>query len=303
MESNYHKSVMLHECIEGLNIKPEGIYVDVTFGGGGHSKEIVNHLTTGKLYAFDRDNDALKNAEELDSDRFQLINSNFRYIKKQLRLYGVRKVDGILADLGVSSHQFDEGTRGFSTRFDGPLDMRMDQGQKISAMNIVNEYSENDLKRIFSMYGEIKNFTKLTDAIVNARSETIQTTEQLKEVIKDATPKFKEVKYWAKVFQALRIEVNEELKALEELLLQSDQILNENGRLVIMSFHSLEDRMVKNYIRSGNIEGKIEQDFYGNVIKPMSAINRKPIEAQEEEKEVNNRARSAKLRVAEKNNV
>ena len=297
---NYHKPVMLRECIEGLNINPDGIYVDVTFGGGGHSSEIVKRLDKGKLYAFDRDRDALKNAQHFDSEKFQLIEANFRYIKKQLRLYGVRKVDGILADLGVSSHQFDTGSRGFSTRFEGPLDMRMDQSQAISAATIVNEYEFEDLKRIFKLYGELKNASKLASEIIKHRSAPIETTEQLKTAIENVTPKFKEFKYLAQVFQALRIEVNEELKALEELLVQSGELINEGGRLAVISFHSLEDRMVKNYIRSGHIDGTLNKDFYGNVIKPFEAVNRKPIEASEEEKKSNNRSRSARLRVAER---
>jgi 16S rRNA (cytosine1402-N4)-methyltransferase len=298
--SNYHVPVMLHECIEGLNINPDGIYIDVTFGGGGHSKEILKHLNKGKLFAFDRDADALENAKALDSAKFELINSNFRYLKKQLRLRGVKQVDGILADLGVSSHQIDEAKRGFSTRFHGPLDMRMDTNQSVTAADVLNNYQPKDLVHIFSMYGEIKNAKTLAEAIVKARIEPITTTSKLIEIITPVAPKHKEFKYFAQVFQALRIEVNEEMKSLEEFLTQTGEVLAKGGRLVVMSYHSLEDRMVKNYIKAGNISGNLEKDFYGNVIKPLESITRKPVEATEEEINQNNRARSAKLRIAEK---
>ena len=299
--SNYHNPVMLQECIEALNINPDGIYVDVTFGGGGHSKAIVEQLNNGKLYAFDRDQEALQNAESFNKNKFQLINANFKYIKNQLRFFGVRKVDGILADLGVSSHQFDEGKRGFSIRFDGPLDMRMDTSSNITAADIINTYSAENLQKIFGRYGEVKNAKTLALEIERKRlNNKITTIEQFKEAIQEVIPAFNENKYLAKIFQALRIEVNGELNAIEELMLQSAEILNTNGRLVVMSYHSLEDKIVKNYIKNGVLYGEAEKDFYGNVSKPFEAVNRKPIIATIEELEQNNRARSAKLRIAEK---
>ncbi len=292
---------MLSECLEGLNISPDGIYVDVTFGGGGHSRAIVEALSEGKLYAFDQDQDAFKNAEALDQNRFKLIKSNFRHLKKQLRFAGVKQVDGLLADLGVSSHQFDEGTRGFSTRFDGPLDMRMDQHGKVKASDIVNNYDADQLQKIFGIYGEVKNARTLAQHIVQGRKNLeIETIEQFKDLIKNLVPNRKQNQYYAQVFQALRIEVNEEMKALEEMLEQCTEVIKPGGRLVVMSYHSLEDRMVKNYIKTGKMYGEPEKDFYGNVIKPFDSVTRKPVVAGEEELKENNRARSAKLRIAEK---
>ncbi|HNP19964.1 MAG TPA: 16S rRNA (cytosine(1402)-N(4))-methyltransferase RsmH [Fulvivirga sp.] len=301
MTDTYHIPVMLKECIEGLNIKPNGIYVDLTFGGGGHSREILKKMTNGHLYAFDQDKDAVINAEKFDSESFTLIEGNFRYLKRYLKAYGITKVDGILGDLGISSHQIDEGSRGFSTRFDAELDMRMDQSADLTAKNVVNGYSQDELQRILGMYGEVRNAKTLAMAIVAERiNKEIVTVEDLKAILNRFAKRGRENRYYAQVFQAIRIEVNQELKALEEVLEQSAEILNKGGRLVIMSYHSLEDRPVKNFIATGKIIGGVEKDFYGNVLKPLVAVNRKPIEASEEERAINNRARSAKLRVAEK---
>ncbi|MVZ65508.1 16S rRNA (cytosine(1402)-N(4))-methyltransferase RsmH [Sphingobacterium sp. DK4209] len=299
-EIGYHVPVMLKECIDALAIKPNGVYVDVTFGGGGHSKEILKHLgPEGKLIAFDQDPDAVKNA--LDDPRFTLIHQNFRFLKNYLRLAGVRTVDGILADLGVSSHQFDDADRGFSIRFDADLDMRMDQVSDLDARKVLRTYAEEDLHRIFGMYGEIINAKTLAKTIVTARlNQEINTVAELKEVIKKHVPKGKEHKYHAQVFQALRIEVNKELEALQEFLEQTVGVLKESGRLVVMSYHSLEDRLVKNFVAKGKFRGEVEKDFFGNEIKPFKVISRKAIVASDEELAVNNRARSAKLRIAEK---
>lgn len=301
-EQVYHVPVMLHECIEALDIKPDGIYVDVTFGGGGHSREILKKLgSKGRLIAFDQDPDAIKNA--IDDERFVLVHQNFRFLKNCLRLQGVKEVDGILADLGVSSHQFDDASRGFSIRFDADLDMRMDQVSDLDARKVVNTYSEDELHRIFGMYGEVQNAKSLAKTIVTARlSKPINTIAELKEAIKKLVPKGKEHKYHAQVFQALRIEVNKELDALQEFLTQSPLVLKEGGRLVVMSYHSLEDRLVKNFMLKGKFRGEVEKDFYGNEIKPFRVLTRKAITAAEEEVKNNNRARSAKLRVAEKIN-
>jgi len=301
-EQVYHVPVMLHECIEALDIKPDGIYVDVTFGGGGHSREILKKLgPKGRLIAFDQDPDAIKNA--IDDERFVLVHQNFRFLKNCLRLQGVKEVDGILADLGVSSHQFDDASRGFSIRFDADLDMRMDQVSDLDARKVVNTYSEDELHRIFGMYGEVQNAKSLAKTIVTARlSKPINTIAELKEAIKKLVPKGKEHKYHAQVFQALRIEVNKELDALQEFLTQSPLVLKEGGRLVVMSYHSLEDRLVKNFMLKGKFRGEVEKDFYGNEIKPFRVLTRKAITASEEEVKNNNRARSAKLRVAEKIN-
>lgn len=299
MSNAYHTSVLLQACIDNLNIKPDGIYVDLTFGGGGHSAHILKQLgEKGKLFAFDQDEDARKNA--LKDKRFTLIPQNFRFIKNYLRLYGVTKVDGILGDLGVSSHQFDEASRGFSIRFEADLDMRMNQQSTITAKKIINEYSEKQLIGIFREYGEIPNAGRLSQLIVAAReSEKIETTEQLKEVIKSITPKFEGHKFLAKVFQSLRIEVNQELEALKECLTQCVELLDKNGRLVIISYHSLEDRLVKNIIRAGNVEGIEERDIiYGSTTKVFKNLTSKPILPTEEEIKINTRARSAKLRVA-----
>jgi 16S rRNA (cytosine1402-N4)-methyltransferase len=301
MGSLYHQPVMLNECIEALQIKPEGIYVDVTFGGGGHSLRILENLKGGRLIAFDQDEDARKQSENIQSRSFTFCQANFRFLKQFLKLNEVLKVDGILADLGISSHQIDSPERGFSTRFDGPLDMRMDQKGKVTAAKIVNEYSEEALHKIFGMYGELKNARTAAKAVVQARSvKPLVSTLDLKDALMSIAPKGKENKYFAMVFQALRIEVNTEMKALEDFLHQCGEVMEKKGRLVVMSYHSLEDRMVKNYINTGKVFGQLEKDFYGNPIKPFQAINRKPIEASEEEVEINKRARSAKLRIAEK---
>lgn len=298
---NYHKPVMLTECIEALCIKPEGIYVDVTFGGGGHSMVILENLREGRLIAFDQDEDAKRQADNIQSRSFTFCQANFRYMKQYLKLNGLTQVDGILADLGISSHQIDSPERGFSTRFEGPLDMRMDQKGSITAAKILNEYPEADLHKIFGMYGELKNARTAAKAVIAARSlKPLSTTLDLKVALQQITPRGKENKYFAQVFQALRIEVNEEMKALEDFLHQCGEVMKQGGRLVIMSYHSLEDRMVKNYINTGKVFGELEKDFYGNPIKPFQAVNRKPIEASEEEVNENRRARSAKLRVATK---
>lgn len=301
MSNAYHNPVLLQACIDNLNIKPNGVYVDLTFGGGGHSAHILKQLNEkGKLFAFDQDEDAHKN--DIKDPRFVLIKQNFRYLKNYLRLYGVLKVDGILGDLGVSSHQFDEASRGFSIRFDSELDMRMNQKNPLSAKQVVNEYSEKKLIEIFRNYAEIINAPKLAASIAAARTvKEIKTTEDLKEAIKSCTPKFEEQKYLAKVFQALRIEVNQEMDALKECLTQCVEILDPGSRLVVISYHSLEDRLVKNIIKSGNIEGIEEKDvIYGTGKKIFKNLTSKPILPDEEEIRSNTRARSAKLRVAEK---
>jgi 16S rRNA (cytosine1402-N4)-methyltransferase len=295
----YHIPVMLTACLNGLAIKPQGTYIDLTFGGGGHSKAILEQLDGGKLYAFDQDDEAANNAKEIDNKDFVFIKANFRHLKKYLRLYNCTKVDGILADLGVSSHQIDSAGRGFSTRFDGELDMRMDRNRELSAKEIVNQYSREDLHKIFGMYGEVKNAKTLADGIVQARSQKIiNTTGELKAIINRFAPKFSEFRYQAQVFQALRMEVNDEMKALEEMLLQTEEVIQKEGRLVVLTYHSLEDRLVKNYVNKGKFHGEVEKDIYGNFYVPFQPINRKPIEATETEIEQNNRARSAKLRVA-----
>ena len=295
----YHNPVLLNECIEGLNIKPTGIYVDVTFGGGGHSKLILKNLIGGKLYAFDQDKNAQENA--LPEDGFKLINANFRHLKNFLRMEGVRKIDGVLADLGVSSHQFDIAERGFSIRFDGELDMRMNTSSPLSAKQVVNEYVQQDLANILFKYGELRNSRAIAREIVTAREiETIVTTNQLIDVVGHMVPEKNRNQFLARVFQAIRIEVNDEMKALEEMLLDAVDMLNVGGRLVIMSYHSLEDRMVKNLMKKGNIEGVLEKDFFGNPIKDLKEVTRKVIVASKEQIKENNRARSAKLRIAEK---
>lgn len=295
----YHNPVLLKESISGLNINPGGVYVDVTFGGGGHSLEILKHLTTGKLIAFDQDADALAN--KIEDDRFILVNSNFQFLKNFLRLHKHEQVDGILADLGVSSHQFDVPERGFSTRFNSELDMRMNQNQQISAKDIINNYDENDLTRVIRDYGEINNYKCFVKAIVNSRdTKSINSTQDLSEVTKGCYPEYKRNKYLAQLFQALRIEVNQEIEVLKSLLQQAKDLLKPGGRLVVISYHSIEDRLVKNFIKSGNFEGKIEKDFFGNNMVDFKSITRKPIIPGENEIENNNRARSAKLRIAEK---
>ena len=295
----YHNPVLLKESVEGLNIKSDGLYVDVTYGGGGHSREILKHLTTGKLYAFDQDDDAFAN--RITDEKLILIKQNFRYMKNFLKMYNALPVDGILADLGVSSHQFDEGTRGFSTRFEGVLDMRMDQSGKETAADIINHYEEQALIKIFSEYGEVENSKRLAACIVKERAvKPIKTTEELKQAIISCTPKMKPQQYLAKVFQALRIAVNRELDVLQEFLMQCTEVLKPGGRLAVISYHSLEDRLVKNFIRSGNFEGKVEQDFYGNKLVNFKAVNRQIITPSEAELIDNSRSRSAKLRIAEK---
>ena len=293
----YHNPVLLKESIDGLNIDPNGVYVDVTFGGGGHSREILNRLgEKGKLFAFDQDEDALQN--KIDDSRFTLIQENFRFIKRYLRFHGVKKVDGVLADLGVSSHQFDEAERGFSTRFDADLDMRMNQNDKLSAFQIVNEYDEEKLSDVLFQYGELRNARAIAKKIVEKRSEApIKTSFQLKEVLNQFIPKAKEHKVLAQIFQGIRIEVNQEIEVLKEFLLQIPELLNENGRLSVISYHSLEDRLVKRFIRDGLFEGQPEKDFFGNMSVPMKKVGKLMIPTAKEIKE-NNRARSAKLRIA-----
>lgn len=298
--SNYHNPVMLKECLEGLNIKADGIYVDVTFGGGGHSKAILKLLGEGgRLIGFDQDPDAKDNIP--NDERFTFVDQNFSFLKNQLRFLGIKKVDGILADLGVSSHQFDAADRGFSIRFDASLDMRMDQAREKDAKYVLNNYSEQELHRIFGMYGEVHNAKSLASLIVKVRViSPIETVSSFKELIRPMVKRGKENQYYAQVFQALRIEVNEELEVLKEFLTQSAEVLNPGGRLVVMSYHSLEDRLVKNFILKGKFQGELEKDLFGNVSKPLIAITRKAIVASEEEVKENNRARSAKLRIAEK---
>jgi 16S rRNA (cytosine1402-N4)-methyltransferase len=295
----YHNPVLLMQSVQGLNIKPDGIYVDVTFGGGGHSREILKKLgPNGKLFAFDQDEDALDNV--IEDDRFTLINENFRFIKRFLRFFNVRNVDGILADLGVSSHQFDVAERGFSTRFDAELDMRMSQRNDLNAFRVVNEYDEANLKRVFLDYGELKNAPAIARVILEARAITpIKNTEQLKIVLSRFLPAHKSHKILAQMYQAIRIEVNQEMDVLKEFLEQSLDILNANGRLSVISYHSLEDRLVKRYIKNGLFEGEPERDFYGNFSVPFKTIG-KLIVPDNNEIKINNRARSAKLRIAEK---
>ena len=295
----YHNPVLLKETVDGLNIKPDGVYVDVTFGGGGHSREILSRLgPNGKLFAFDQDEDALANA--LPDERFVLINENFRYIKRFLRFYGARTVDGILGDLGVSSHQFDVPERGFSTRFDAELDMRMSQKNDLNAYNVVNEYDDANLRRVFYDYGELKNAPALSRTIIEARHyRPIKTTDEFKEVLAKYLPEKVRNKVLAQIYQAIRIEVNQEMDVLKEFLEQSLEILNPGGRLSIISYHSLEDRLVKRFMKNGMFEGEPERDFFGNYSVPFKSIG-KLIVPSDAEIKINNRARSAKLRVAEK---
>jgi 16S rRNA (cytosine1402-N4)-methyltransferase len=295
----YHIPVMLDQCIDGLAILPNGVYVDVTFGGGGHAKEILRHLDGGRLFGFDQDSDALANAPE--DPRFTFVQANFRDIKRYLRLHGIKQVDGILADLGISSHQIDEPGRGFSTRFKGDLDMRMNQSAELGAKELLATYEEAKLHKVLGMYGEVKNAKTLAQAIVAERSvQPFTTTEGFTAFLKRFAPRGKEFKYYAQVFQALRIEVNDEMGALEELLLSAVELLKPEGRLVVMSYHSLEDRLVKNLMNKGKFQGEVEKDFYGNLIRPLEPVSRGAIIATEEELERNSRARSAKLRVAKK---
>ncbi|EAZ81368.1 16S rRNA (cytosine(1402)-N(4))-methyltransferase RsmH [Algoriphagus machipongonensis] len=298
-ESVYHIPVMLPQCTEGLAIDPNGIYVDVTFGGGGHSREILKHLDKGHLYGFDQDEDAIANIPE--SENFTFVQANFRDLKRYLRLHGVKKVDGILADLGISSHQIDEPSRGFSTRFSGDLDMRMNQSAELSAKEVLNTYEAHQLHKVFGIYGEIRNAKTLAQAVVSERAaQPFETTEGFTAFLKKYAPRGKDFKYYAQVFQALRIEVNDEMGALEEMLLDSVDLLKPEGRLVVMSYHSLEDRLVKNLIQKGKFQGEVEKDFYGNMIRPLEPVTRKAVIADEEEVARNPRARSAKLRVAKK---
>ena len=294
---SYHSPVLLKESVDALNIKEDGVYVDVTFGGGGHSREILSRLgEKGRLFAFDQDPDAQQN--KIDDPRFVLIGENFRFISRFLRFYGVKKVDGVLADLGVSSHQFDEAERGFSTRFDADLDMRMDQKSELSGKKIINTYTEEQLSDILFLYGELRNARTLAKTIVEARAEKeIKTSFELKEVLQRFLPKAKEHKILAQIFQAIRIEVNQELEVLKEFLEQMPQLLNEDGRLSVISYHSLEDRLVKRFIRTGLFTGEPEKDFYGNTNEPMKKVGKMIVPTREEIKE-NNRARSAKLRIA-----
>ena len=295
----YHVPVLLEESVSGLNIDPDGVDLDLTFGGGGHSREILKRLKDGCLIGFDQDADALANVP--DDDRFIFVNHNFRYLRNFLRYCGYDEADGILADLGVSSHEFDEAGRGFSFRFDAELDMRMNQRSRLKATDILNTYSEEDLTRIFRNYGEVDNAKRLVDLIVKARAEKMITrSEEFLQVIAPCVPKQKEKKYLAQVYQALRIEVNGELEALEDMLKEAERALRPGGRLVVITYHSLEDRIVKNFLKSGNFEGKVEKDFYGHVKRNFELVNRKVIVPSEEEIEKNPRARSAKLRIAEK---
>jgi len=297
----YHQPVLLDESIEGLDVDPDGIYVDATFGGGGHSKVILEKLKNGKLFGFDQDEDVLANLGFIKNPLFTFIPVNFRYMKKYLRLNGVNNVNGILADLGVSSHQINTPVRGFSTRFDAELDMRMDQTADLTAKNIINTYDEPSLQEIFGKYGEIRNAKTLAHAIVKARRHNpINTVFQLKESISHLVPKRWENKYHAQVFQALRIEVNQEMQALEALLQQSKELIRVGGRLVVISYHSLEDRMVKNFINKGNVKGELEKDFFGNPLRPFNPVVKKPVTVAPLELERNPRSRSAKMRIAER---
>ncbi|WP_242131790.1 16S rRNA (cytosine(1402)-N(4))-methyltransferase RsmH [Aestuariivivens marinum] len=295
----YHSPVLLKETVDGLNIKVDGIYVDVTFGGGGHSKEILNRLGDGgRLFAFDQDLDALKN--KIDDPRFTLINENFRYVRRFLRFYGVKKVDGILADFGVSSHQFDVAERGFSTRFEADLDMRMNQKSELSAYHVVNDYDEERLKNVFLQYGELRAAPAMARLIVGYREQNpIVTSSQLKQVLKKFLPPRHENKVLAQIYQAIRIEVNQEIEVLKEFLLQASDLLCVGGRLSLISYHSLEDRLVKRFIRNGMFEGEPERDIYGNFEVPLKKVNGLIVPSKEEIA-LNNRARSAKLRIAEK---
>lgn len=295
----YHNPVLLKQAVDGLNIKSDGVYVDVTFGGGGHSKEILNHLgNNGKLFAFDQDKDALKNV--IDDKRFTLINENFRYLKRFLRFYGAKQVDGILADFGVSSHQFDVAERGFSTRFDASLDMRMNQESNLSAFHIINQYEEEKLKQVLFQYGELRQAPAMAKVIVEQRANSeIKTGEQLKEALKRFLQHKKENKVLAQIYQAIRIEVNQELEVIKEMLSQVPDLLKKGGRLSCISYHSLEDRLVKRFIRSGMFEGEPERDMFGNFEVPLKKVGNLIVPTQDEIQQ-NSRARSAKLRIAEK---
>ncbi|WP_203256714.1 16S rRNA (cytosine(1402)-N(4))-methyltransferase RsmH [Hyunsoonleella ulvae] len=299
METMYHNPVLLKETVDGLDVKPDGVYVDVTFGGGGHSKEILSRLGgRGRLFAFDQDLDALNNA--IDDDRFVLINENFRHVKRFLRFHGVKEVDGVLADFGVSSHQFDVAERGFSTRFEANLDMRMNQQNELSAYHVVNEYEEERLRQVFFQYGELRAAPAMARLIVAHRQdEPIVTSQQLKQVLQKFLSPRHENKILAQIYQAIRIEVNQEIEVLKEFLLQTPEVLKVGGRLSFISYHSLEDRLVKRFIRNGMFEGEPERDVFGNFEVPLKKVNGLIVPTQEEIK-LNNRARSAKLRIAEK---
>lgn len=298
-EMEYHNPVLLKESVEGLNIIEDGVYVDVTFGGGGHSREILKQLgNKGRLIAFDQDQDALLNT--IDDSRFLLINENFRHVKRFLRFHGVKTVDGILADFGVSSHQFDVAERGFSTRFEANLDMRMNQQEILSAHTVVNEYEEQQLRQVFWQYGELRNAPALARTIIAERKNgEIKTTEELKNVLKKYLPDYRKNKILAQIYQAIRIEVNQEIEALKEFLLQTPELLKKGSRLSVISYHSLEDRLVKRFIRNGMFEGEPEKDMFGNFSVPLKRIGKLIIPAKDEI-DLNNRARSAKLRLAEK---
>jgi 16S rRNA (cytosine1402-N4)-methyltransferase len=299
VEVAYHTPVMLHQSVDALCVKPNGVYADVTFGGGGHAREILSRLKNGRLIAFDRDGDA--GANRIEDKRFFLIQNNFRFLRGLLRNEGMAEVDGVLADLGVSSHQFDTGERGFSFRFDAPLDMRMDRGGTLTAAQVVNGYSEAQLFDLLRTYGEVDHAARAAKLLTAARErKAITTIGSLKEALAPCIPKVMEHKYLAKVFQALRIEVNGEMKALEQLLTQAQKVLKPGGRLVIITYHSLEDRMVKNFMRAGNMTGEIEKDMFGKGITPFTVITKKAVIPNEDEIQKNTRARSAKLRVAEK---
>jgi len=299
MEMSYHNPVLLKESVDGLEIKEDGVYVDVTFGGGGHSQEILKRLgPQGRLFAFDQDEDALEN--EIKDDRFTLINENFRYIRQFLKFYGIRKVDGVLADFGVSSHQFDQPERGFSTRFNADLDMRMSKKNTISAFEVVNKYSYEALRKVLFQYGDLRNANAMASKIIAEReNEPIKTSERLKEVLRSFLPQHKEHKILAQIYQAIRIEVNQEIQVIKEMLQQIPELLEEKGRLSVISYHSLEDRLVKRFIRAGLFEGEPEKDFYGNVNVPLKKVGPLIIPSKEEIAK-NNRARSAKLRIAER---
>lgn len=298
----YHVPVMLDECIDGLNISPDGLYADVTFGGGGHSRAILDRLSGGHLYAFDQDADAAKNA--FDDPRFTFIPQNFRYLKNFISLYSAEKLDGVFADLGVSSHQFDVADRGFSTRFEGRLDMRMDTNASLDAATVVNTYDQESIARILRAYGEVDNAYQIAGDIVMARSASeIATTEELKRAVAARLPRGRENKVLAQIFQALRIEVNSELDVLRMLLEQCADVLKPGGRLVVLSYHSLEDRLVKNFMKTGNAEGEEKKDFFGNSLSPYRLITRKPVVPSDAEIETNSRARSARLRIAERREI
>lgn len=299
MGTSYHNPVLLHPSVDGLNIKENGVYVDVTFGGGGHSREILKRLGSGgKLFAFDQDEDAAENV--IEDSRFQLVQENFRFMAQFLKFYGIRKIDGVLADFGVSSHQFDEPERGFSTRFEGDLDMRMSKRNAVSAYEVVNSYSYDDLRSVLFQYGELRNANTMAQVLVAAREvEPIKTTEQLKLALRQFLPKFKEHKILAQIYQAIRIEVNQELEVIKEFLTQLPGVLQTGGRLSVISYHSLEDRLVKRFIQTGKFEGEAEKDFYGNTDVPMRKVGGLIVPTKEEIA-LNNRARSAKLRIAER---